>query len=69
MKISLSLLSVGMIAAAATAADRNYDVLDYTGNGLMQQATRISIVLAKKAPTCCTAQALTHTSLALFAPT
>ena len=38
MKISLSLLSVGMIAAAATAADRNYDVLDYTGNGLMQQS-------------------------------
>ena len=40
MKISLSLLSVGMIAAAATAADRNYDVLDYTGNGLMQQSTK-----------------------------
>ena len=40
MKISLSLLSVGMIAAAATAADRNYDVLDYTGNGLMQQGTK-----------------------------
>ena len=38
MKISLSLLSVGMIAAAATAADRNFDVLDYTGNGLMQQS-------------------------------
>jgi hypothetical protein len=38
MKISLSLLSVGMIAAAATAADRNYDVFDYTGNGLMQQS-------------------------------
>jgi hypothetical protein len=40
MKISLSLLSVGMIAAAATAADRNYDVLDYTGNGLMQQSNK-----------------------------
>jgi len=40
MKISLSLLSVGMIAAAATAADRNYDVLDYTGSGLMQQSTK-----------------------------
>jgi hypothetical protein len=40
MKISLSLLSVGMIAAAATAADRNYDVFDYTGNGLMQQSTK-----------------------------
>ena len=40
MKISLSLLSVGMIAAAATAADRSYDVLDYTGNGLMQQGTK-----------------------------
>ena len=38
MKISLSLLSVGMIAAAATAADRNYEVFDYTGNGLMQQS-------------------------------
>ena len=40
MKISLSLLSVGMIAAAATAADRNFDVLDYTGNGLMQQSNK-----------------------------
>jgi hypothetical protein len=40
MKISLSLLSVGMIAAAATAADRNYDVMDYTGNGLMRQSTK-----------------------------
>ena len=40
MKISLSLLSVGMIAAAATAADRNYDVFDYTGNGLMRQSTK-----------------------------
>jgi hypothetical protein len=40
MKISLSLLSVGMIAAAATAADRNYDVLDYTGKDLMQQRTK-----------------------------
>ena len=40
MKISLSLLSVGMIAAAATAADRNYDVLDYTGRGLMRQSTK-----------------------------
>ena len=40
MKISLSLLSVGMIAAAATAADRNYDVLDYTGNGLMRQSNK-----------------------------
>jgi len=29
-----------MIAAAATAADRNYDVLDYTGNGLMQQSNK-----------------------------
>jgi hypothetical protein len=36
MKICLTLLSVGMIAAAATAADRNYDVLNYTGNGLRQ---------------------------------
>ena len=40
MKISLSLLSVGMIAAAATAADRNYDVFDYTGRGLMQQSNK-----------------------------
>ena len=41
MKISLSLLSVGMIAAAATAADRNiYDVIDYTGNGLNTQLTK-----------------------------
>ena len=40
MKISLSLLSVGMIAAAATAADHNFDVLDYTGNGLMQQSNK-----------------------------
>ena len=40
MKISLSLLSVGMIAAAATAADRNYDVFDYTGNGLMQESNK-----------------------------
>ena len=40
MKICLTLLSVGMIAAAATAADRNYDVLDYTGSGLMQQSTK-----------------------------
>ena len=40
MKISLSLLSVGMIAAAATAADRNYDVFDYTGNGLMQVSNK-----------------------------
>ena len=40
MKISLSLLSVGMIAAAATAADRNFDVLDYTGNGLMQVSNK-----------------------------
>jgi hypothetical protein len=40
MKISLSLLSVGMIAAAATAADRNYDVFDYTGNGLMRQSNK-----------------------------
>ena len=40
MKISLSLLSVGMIAAAATAADRNFDVLDYTGNGLMRQSNK-----------------------------
>ena len=29
-----------MIAAAATAADRNYDVLNYTGNGLMQQSNK-----------------------------
>lgn len=40
MKISLTLLTVGMIAAAATAADRNYDVMDYTGNGLMRQSTK-----------------------------
>ena len=38
MKISLSLLSVGMIAAAATAADRQIsDInLEYTGSGLHQ---------------------------------
>ena len=40
MKIGLTLLSVGMIAAAATAADRNFDVIDYTGNGLMQQSRK-----------------------------
>ena len=40
MKIGLTLLSVGMIAAAATAADRNYDVFEYTGNGLMQHGKK-----------------------------
>ena len=40
MKIGLTLLSIGMIAVAATAADRNYDVLEYTGNGLMQQGKK-----------------------------
>ncbi len=41
MKISLSLLSVGMIAAAATAADRNFEnVMDYSGNGLRTQSTK-----------------------------
>ena len=41
MKIGLTLLSVGMIAAAATAADRNNDVLDYTGNGLRQDKGQV----------------------------
>jgi hypothetical protein len=39
MKISLSLLSIGMIATAATA-ERSYDFIDYTGTGLQQVASR-----------------------------
>ena len=51
MKISLSLLSVGMIAAAATAADRNYDVIEYTGSGLRTQATKSLVSRSSKEST------------------
>ena len=51
MKISLSLLSVGMIAAAATAADRNYDVIEYTGSGLRTQATKSMVSRSAKEST------------------
>ena len=51
MKIGLTLVTAGMIAAAATAADRNYDVLEYTGSGLRTQATKSLVSRSSKEST------------------